>query len=91
MSDIRFRDAEIGYFVSEEFYSRGIATEAVREICEIAFREIPIVRITGLVFGRNIASQRVLDKNGFVLEGNLRNAATKNGVSDDILVYGKLK
>lgn len=91
MSDIRCRDAEIGYFVSEEFYSRGIATEAVREICEIAFREMPIVRITGLVFGRNIASQRVLDKNGFVLEGNLRNAATKNGVSDDILVYGKLK
>lgn len=91
MSGIRCQDAEIGYFVAKEFWSRGIATEAVREICEIAFREMPIVRITGLVFGKNIGSQRVLEKNGFVLEGNLRNAAAKNGNTDNILVYGKLK
>ena len=40
---------------------------------------------------RNEEGEVMLDKNGFVLEGYLRNAATKNGVSDDILVYGKLK
>ena len=66
-------------------------TEAVRQICAIAFRELDILRITGLVYEPNAASRRVLEKNGFVPEGLMRNAITKDGVTYDLCIYGKLK
>lgn len=47
-------------------------SEAVRQICEIAFEELDIVRITGQVYEPNAASRRVLEKNGFELEGILK-------------------
>lgn len=84
------RDGEIGYFLLTDKWSRGIMTEAVRQICEIAFNELDIVRITGLVFGPNIASKRVLEKNGFTLEGLMRQAVSKDGNLYDLCIYGKL-
>ena len=66
-------------------------TEAVRQICEIAFSELDIIRITGLVYAPNIASRRVLEKNAFIQEGLKRNAVYKNGNIFDLCVYGKLK
>ncbi len=66
-------------------------TEAVRQICEIAFRELDILRITGLVYEPNVASRKVLEKNGFLLEGIMKDAVVKNGSVFNLCIYGKLK
>ena len=89
--DVYRKDAEIGYYLLQEEYSKGIMTEAVKLICEIAFRELDIIRITGLVYEPNIASRRVLEKNGFTLEGIMKNAVIKNGDMFNLCIYGKLK
>ena len=90
-SDVYCKDGEIGYLLLMEYWSKGIMTEAVRQICDVAFSELDIVRITGLVYAPNVASQRVLEKNGFVREGLQRNAVYKNGQIYDLVLYGKLK
>ena len=90
-SDVYCKDGEIGYLLLTEYWSKGIMTEAVRQICDVAFSELDIVRITGLVYAPNVASQRVLEKNGFVREGLQRNAVYKNGQIYDLVLYGKLK
>ena len=74
-----------------ENWSKGIMTEAAGQICRIAFEALDIIRITGLVYGPNIASRRVLEKNGFTLEGIMKNAVVKNENVYDLYVYGKLK
>jgi len=89
-TDVYRKDAEIGYMLLTEYWSRGIMTEAVREICETAFSELDIIRITGLVYAPNKPSARVLEKNGFVPEGIMKNAVYKNGTVCDLLLYGKL-
>ena len=90
-ADVYCRDAEIGYLLLTEYWSKGIMTEAVRQICELAFAELDIVRITGLVYEPNTASQRVLEKNGFAREGLQRNAVWKDGRIHDLCLFGKLK
>ena len=89
--DVYRKDAEIGYSLLQEESSKGIMTEAVRQICDIAFQELDIIRITGLVYEPNIASRRVLEKNGFILEGMMKNAVIKNGQIFDLCIYGKQK
>lgn len=89
--DVYRKDAEIGYFLLEEQWSKGIMTEAVAQICEISFRELDIIRITGMVYEPNTASRKVLERNGFVLEGVMRNAVSKNENIFNLCIYGKLK
>ena len=90
-ADVSCRDAELGYCLLTEYWSRGVMTEATRKMCEIAFEELDIIRITGMFYSPNVASQRVLEKNGFVYEGRQRNAIWKNGNVYDAVLYGKLK
>lgn len=90
-SDVYCKDAEIGYLLLTDFWSKGIATEAVRQICAEAFSELDIIRITGLVYAANIASACVLEKNGFAREGLQRNAVYKDGKIYDLCIFGKLK
>ena len=90
-SDVYCKDGEIGYLLLTDFWSKGIATEAVRQICAEAFSELDIIRITGLVYAANIASARVLEKNGFAREGLQRNAVYKDGKIYDLCLFGKLK
>ena len=89
-SDVYCKDGEIGYLLLTDYWSKGIMTEAVRQICEIAFVDLPLLRITGLVYAPNTASQRVLEKNGFVQEGLQKNAVFKDGKVYDLCLYGKL-
>lgn len=63
-SDVYGKDGDIGDLLLTDYWSKGIMIEAVRQICEIAFSELSIIRITGLVSAPNIASQRVLEKMG---------------------------
>ncbi len=90
-SDVYRKDAEIGYLLITEKWSQGIMTEAVGQICDIAFSSLDIIRITGLVYEPNSGSRRVLEKNGFLLEGTMKNAVVKEGRVYDLCVYGKLK
>ena len=90
-SDVYCKDGEIGYLLMTDYWSRGIMTEAVRQICAAAFSELDIVRITGLVYAPNTASIRVLEKNGFVREGLQMNAVYKDDKIYDLCLFGKLK
>ena len=90
-ADVYCKDGEIGYLLLTAYRSKGIMTEAVRQICKISFSELDIIRITGLVYAPNIASRKVLEKNDFVQEGLQRNAVFKDDKVYDLCVYGKLK
>lgn len=89
--DIYRCNSEIGYFLLPEECSKGIMSEAVKQICRIAFSKLDIARITGLIFEPNIASRKVLEKNDFVLEGIMKNAVSKNGTVSNLCIYGKVK
>lgn len=89
--DIRSRDAEMGYILLDEYKGHGIMTQAVGMICAEAFSKLDILRITAEVFSPNIASCRILEKNGFDLEGTLRHSVYKDGNVYDLYVYGNLK
>lgn len=90
-SDVYRKDAELGYVLQTEQWSRGIMTQAVSQICRIAFEELDLLRITGLVYEPNLASRRVLEKNGFCLEGIMKNAVVKGEQVYNLCVYGKLR
>ena len=89
--DIGCRDAEIGYTLATAYWSRGIMTQAVGILCREAFTAWDILRISGRAHAENIASRRVMEKNGFVLEGTLHNAFFKDGRVGDICLYGLLR
>ena len=78
---------EIGYMILTPFWSQGIGTEALRQICEIAYRELELQQIVGNVFSENVASARVLEKNGFLLEGTMEGAVVKGGKKVFVRVY----
>ena len=80
-------DAEIGYMILNEYTNKGIATEAVKQICSIAFKALSIEQITANVFQPNIASIRVLLNNGFKYKGAITNAVIKDGNVYDLLIY----
>ena len=90
-SDVYCKDGEIGYLLLTDCWSKGIMTEAVRQICAAVFLELDIIRITGLVYAPNVASQRVLEKNSFIREGIQKSAVYKNGQIYDLFLYAKLK
>lgn len=86
--DIMRRNAELGYWLAEPFWSKGIITLAVPMVVEMAFRDLPeIERIFARPFGRNKASQRVLEKAGFAFENRFSNTIFKNGKFEDELFY----
>lgn len=77
--DVYKNTAEIGYWIGEPFWSKGIATEAVNLITRHAFNELNFIRIHTGVFQHNTASMRVLEKCGFKNEGVFEKAVVKNG------------
>lgn len=89
--DIRKKDSELGYYLGKEFCSRGIMTEAVRQILPLSFNRLDIIRISAYTFAENIASQRVLEKNGFIKEGIARNSFFKNNKIHDEFLFSILK
>lgn len=85
--NIHARTAELGYYLAEEYWGRGIMTEAVRAICKRIFAETDILRIFAEPFSYNTGSRRVLEKAGFRYEGLLRCNAVKNGRVEDMALY----
>jgi len=88
--DVHRRNAEIGYWLAEPFWGKGIVVEAIKLIVEYGRRNFDIKRIYAVPFSTNIASQRVLEKAGFKLEAKLEKALYKNGEYLDELIYSIL-
>ena len=80
-------EGEVGYMLLKEHWSKGIATEMVSQICCIAFRELSLDRIVAKVYESNVASIKVLEKNGFVCVQTLNNVTTKEGYTTILQVY----
>ena len=83
--------AEIGYWLAKPYWGQGVMTETVRAFVDYALTELELLRLTAHVFEGNAASARVLEKNGFKLEGKLRKHFIKDGEFIDARLYGLLK
>ena len=91
-SDIQRLTAEIGYWLGENYWGKGIATEALKQTVDYVFKTFPeIVRIWAAVFEYNKPSMRVLEKAGFEFEGIRKKGAVKNGLVIDEYVYVKFR
>lgn len=89
--NIHRQTAELGYYIAEEYWGKGITSAAVKQICEYVFDKSDMIRIYAEPFAYNTASCRVLEKAGFQYEGTLRNNAVKNGAVIDMKMYSLLK
>jgi len=90
-TDVERVSAEIGYWLGEAVWGRGIATEALQAVTAEAFRRFELRRVYALPFADNRASVRVLEKAGYTLEGHLRQSAIKDGTIRDQLLYAAYK
>ena len=90
-ADVERTSAEIGYWLGEGVWGRGIASAAVRAVSEHAFAAYGLTRLFAVPYARNAASARVLEKAGYVLEGRLRRSAIKDGVVLDQLLYALVR
>ncbi|MEQ9438862.1 MAG: GNAT family protein [Cyclobacteriaceae bacterium] len=89
--DVYYRTAEIGYWLAEAYWNRGITTRAVVALTDYVFAHYDICRLYAGIFEYNAASGRVLEKAGYTLEARLRKNVTKNGRTVDELIYAKIK
>lgn len=89
--NIHRQTAELGYYIAQPYWGKGIMTEAVKQICAYIFERSDIIRIYAEPFAYNTASCRVLEKAGFQYEGTLRSNAVKNGKVIDMRIYSRLK
>jgi RimJ/RimL family protein N-acetyltransferase len=89
--DVARRSAEIGYWLGEEFWGRGIATEALIAVTDHAFSHYDVCRLFAHVFDWNSASARVLEKAGYEFEGRLKKSVTKDGRTIDQLMYAMIR
>jgi ribosomal-protein-alanine N-acetyltransferase len=90
-TDVYARGAEIGYWLGQPFHGRGIATKAIGALTAFAFGTMTLERLQAGVFEWNLASARVLEKNGYVREAVLRKSVFKDGQLIDSFLYAKLR
>src|SRR5262249_21994915 len=90
-TDVERVSAEVGYWLGERVWGRGLATAAVRALVAHAFATTVLTRLFALPFADNAASRRVLEKAGFHLEGLLRKSAIKQGRIVDQTLYGCIR
>lgn len=91
-TDFKGRRAEIGYELEPEYRGRGIATASIISACEYAFENLNLKRVQAIVSVNNKASQRALEKSGFLREGLLKNYETRSDMTaEDMYIYSKTK
>lgn len=88
-SDVERVSAEVGYWLGEAAWGRGLATAALRGFCDYAFATFALTRLYAVPFAANMASRRVLEKAGFLLVGVLRDSAIKHGTIVDQALYDR--
>jgi RimJ/RimL family protein N-acetyltransferase len=89
--DVERYSAEIGYWLGEAYWNRGITTSAVRSFTEYAFDRFGLCRLYANVFASNPASCRVLERAGYQFEGRLRQSSVKDGQVLDGLLYATIR
>lgn len=89
--DVYRMNAEIGYFLGEQYWGRGIIAEALKAIVSYGFESFDIIRIFAEPYADNLASRRALEKAGFRLEATFRKNIIKGGVIRDSCIYSILK
>lgn len=87
--DVYRKSIEIGYFIGESYWGLGLATQAVQQMLYYIKQTFDVVRVYAEVFEHNRASMRVLEKNGFHLEGIRERAVIKNNVLMNDYVWVK--
>lgn len=83
--------AEIGYWLAKPYWGRGVVTAVVQRVCQVAFEEFGLVKITAQVSAMNPASARVLEKCGFEQEGYLKKQFFKDGKYIDARLFALLR
>ena len=91
MLDVHRLTAEVGYWIAEPFWARGVASSALERATAYAFDSLGLERLQAIVFEGNAASMRVLEKNGFALEGRLKRYIFKDGRFLDGMLYARLR
>lgn len=89
--DIYRKSCEIGYYIAEEYWHKGLATRAIRAATSYAFKTFDIIRIYAEPFADNAGSRRALHKAGYKHEATLRSNVIKNGIIKDSCIYGILR
>jgi RimJ/RimL family protein N-acetyltransferase len=87
-TDVERVSAEIGYWLGEVHWGKGIVSEALEAVTAESFRLFDLTRIFALPFADNPGSIRVLEKAGYVREGTMPRSTIKEGVIRDQLMYG---
>jgi ribosomal-protein-alanine N-acetyltransferase len=90
-TDVERVSAEIGYWLGETHWGRGVTTAAVKGLTDFAFANFDLHRLFALPFAENVGSRRVLEKAGYRLEGILRTSAVKDGRILDQALYGRTR
>jgi len=90
-TDVHRFSAEVGFWLGQSYWNKGIITKAVPVFCNYLFTKFDFNRLTANVFEGNEASQKVLEKTGFILEGKLRKSVFKENKFVDHYIYGLLK
>jgi ribosomal-protein-alanine N-acetyltransferase len=83
--------AELGYVINRKYWGEGLVTEAASALCDFAFRKMQVNRIEAGTIVEHRASQRVLEKCGFRLEGVLRQRELIKGRFPDVTMYSLLR
>lgn len=89
--DVHRLTAELGYWLAEPYWGKGIMTDAVIQFTEYAFESFGLIRIYAEPYANNKGSFRVLEKAGFLLEGRMQCSVIKDGKINDQLLYAKIK
>lgn len=89
--DVYRKNAEIGYYLGEDYWGKGIMTKAIQSLTQYVFENHDVIRIYAEPFARNIGSRRALEKAGFILEGVLKKSVIKNNIIEDSCIYALIK
>ena len=89
--DVHSHTAELGYWLGEPFWGKGIMSGAVSNFATYAFQTYPIYRIFAEPYVANHASRRILEKAGFSLEGVMRKNVIKDGLIQDQALYAMIR
>jgi RimJ/RimL family protein N-acetyltransferase len=89
--DVNKYSVEIGYWLAEQFWGKGIATAALKEMTQYTFKNFKFNRIFASVFEGNTASEKVLQKAGYKKEATLRKSVYKKQNFLDQYIYSILR
>ncbi|MFA5657755.1 MAG: GNAT family protein [Oscillospiraceae bacterium] len=89
--DVYSKSAEIGYWLGEPFWRKGIMSCAIKLLCDFGFENYDIVRIFAEPYSHNIGSRRALEKAGFLFEGEMKKSVFKNGEFFDSCMYAIIR